>query len=145
MLEDVQYEDEQGQGRWSAEVKQFADALDEIGACISRSHARAPGPRFLVERLPMGLAISHDGMATVYSYSNAHVEWFHGIKRMYLPRYPRFATASGRGPSLEDKVERFLTGLGFRCVFVDNSFEQYSKYGNGSLHCLSKVLLRGNY
>lgn len=123
-------------------IQAFNQAMAGLGRQLETFHEREAGPKFQVEHMPMGLEIDADFKAHVYSYNNAHVEWYHGIKRIYLPKYPAFATAIH---PMEEKARRLLTGLKYKVDFIENSFERYSKYGHGSLHCLSKVLARSSY
>lgn len=126
--------------KWKAEFNRLVKVFDDLAQFFKEIHEKAPGPKFKVERIAIGIEISAEGKADIYSYNNAHVEWYHGIKRIYLPHYPKF-----KGKGTEDGVRRLLEGLGYRVVFIQNAFDDYMKYGHGSLHCLSKVLLREHY
>lgn len=121
--------------------------LEAINASLLRvkAHLRGsgkeyPGPRFKVHRLDMGgkMEVDRDGKRVFvpYSCNNAHVEWYHGVSRIYLPAYAGMEAIQARA---EAKLKR----IGFRrIVFIYNEFDEYVRHG-GSLHCLSSVLSRG--
>lgn len=139
--EGVLYADEKQQ-RQDKGIDQLNAELDGIAKRLEEFHKHQPGPQFDVERMPMGIVFNPVGTPTVYSYNNAHVEWYHGIRRIYLPSYP---CLQNRPNSLEARVDKLFKGLHYKHRFINNLFEDYSKYENGSLHCLSKVLARTNY
>lgn len=130
------------EGNRNQQIADFNTSLDLIADHLRDYHKLQPGPQFQVERMPMGIRFDPDGKPTILSYNNAHVEWYHGIRRIYLPSYP--SLRSGPKP-LEDRVEKLMKGLRYNHRFIDNLFEDYSRYENGSLHCLSKVLCRTSY
>jgi hypothetical protein len=130
------------QANWKEDFDQLTKVFNDLADVFRLNHETTPGPRFKVERIPMGIEVSSKGIATLYSYNNAHVEWYHGIKRIYLPHYPKFNSTD---KPVQDRARRRLEGLGYRVAFIDSSFDAYTKYGRGSLHCLSKVLMRENY
>ena len=125
-----------------AGIAEINDALDLLAIWFQKLHEREAAPQFAVERMPMGIEIANNGKCSIYSYNNCHVEWYHGIRRMYLPRYPQF-TAGSR--DLEGKIKRLMTGLGYQSQFIEQDFDRRSKYEHGSLHCLTKVLARTSY
>jgi hypothetical protein len=100
-----------------------------------------PGPKFLIEEIPMSGKISGAGTQlhfVPYSYNNAQVEWYHGISRIYLPKFPK-------RQNVEDRLRENLPGLGFsRVTFIAYDMEMFAQR-KGGLHCLTKVLRRGGY
>jgi hypothetical protein len=127
---------------WKTAIVAIDNYLDKIAAAIKDFHKHEAAPKFHIERLPMGMKLDRQGKATVFSYNNSHVEWYHGIRRMYLPHYPEFATEAH---PLQKQVANLLNGLRYKYEFVDNYFPDYAQYGNGALHCLSKVIARSPY
>jgi hypothetical protein len=99
------------------------------------------GPKFLIEEIPMSGKISGSGDKlhfVPYSYNNAQVEWYHGISRIYLPKFPN-------RKAVEDRLRENLPGLGFsRITFIEYDMEQFA-LRKGGLHCLTKVLRRSAY
>jgi|GEM_PF-3248536 len=120
------------------------DALDQIANTLRASGRKYTGPRFEVRRLPMGgkVIIKDDGNRFIpFPTTNGLVEWYHGVKRIYLPHYPNPA----RLRELEKEIAIQLRGLGFpRFEWTHCGLEAYAKEG-GSLHCLAKVLKRSPY
>lgn len=131
-----------GETRWHDALRLFQQALKDVAEALRRASLEAAGPEFQVEKMPIGIHVDRQGKAAIYSYNNAHVECFGETKRIYLPLYPTIGLEANQ---IQKRVERRLDGLGFRFNFVDNYFERYSRYGNGSLHCLSKVLARKSH
>lgn len=99
------------------------------------------GPRFLIEEIPMSGKVTGEGddiSFVPYSYNNAQVEWYHGISRIYLPKFPN-------REELENRMRENLPGLGFtRIAFIEYDFEMFA-IRKGGLHCLTNVLRRGQY
>ncbi|MFN8394037.1 MAG: hypothetical protein U0176_05115 [Bacteroidia bacterium] len=115
--------------------------LKQVRTQLMQYSAKHPGPRFEIVEIPMSGTIAGAAAEisfTPYSYNNAQVEWYHGISRIYLPSFPLRRT-------LEDKLRENLQGLGFsRVEYIVYDMEQFAKR-RGGLHCLTKVLRRGNY
>lgn len=112
--------------------------LQRIGNQLRDPSETSSGPRFHVVELPMSGSFTgeHATAFTPYSYHNAQVECYHGIKRIYLPSFPRRA-------SLEERIRAQLLTLGFHRVdFLRYDFEEFARR-RGGLHCLTKVIRRG--
>ncbi|HHG83976.1 MAG TPA: hypothetical protein ENJ82_04440 [Bacteroidetes bacterium] len=122
--------------QFKQDIEKINRALRYVAAQLARSGNRVAGPKFRFVCLEMGGKIisKEDGYRFVpYSYNNCHVEWFHGIKRIYMPKYPE-------RKELEDEILKIIGGLGFPVFpFISYELEGYAKDG-GSLHCLTKVL-----
>jgi hypothetical protein len=125
-----------------AGIEEVNQELNRLAKWFEKLHGLFAAPQFSVERMPMGLEINKDGRCNVYSYNNCHVEWYHGIRRIHLPRYPQFMSGAH---DLESKVNRLMKGLGYQTQFIEQGFDVRSKFEHGSLHCLTKVLSRTNY
>lgn len=115
--------------------------LNEVENQLRRSGTTEPGPRFEFRKLPMGGKLVEKGKGhkfIPYSYNNCHVEWYHGVKRLYMPKYPQTA-------GLEEEILREMVGKKFPPFkFINYGLEHYAESG-GSLHCLTKVLKRSNF
>ncbi len=124
-----------------AELVRLNGQLDEVEAELRKYGREIPGPRFEVWRLPIGGKMERglDGKRrfTPYSYNNALVEWFHGVRRIFLPSYPGCEKN-------EQEIRETLVGLGFKVTFIRNAFDQYARQG-ASLNCITKVLQRSSY
>jgi hypothetical protein len=124
------------------------DALAQLNAALNgiKNQLQAysndhRGPKFLIEEIPMSGKISgsDDKLHFIpYSYNNAQVEWYHGVSRIYLPKFPN-------RKDVEDRLRENLPGLGFaRIIFVEYDMEQFA-LRKGGLHCLTKVLRRSAF
>ncbi|HHG85915.1 MAG TPA: hypothetical protein ENJ82_14300 [Bacteroidetes bacterium] len=130
-----------------ADLSQLNTLLDEVVSQLRKSGRVFPGPRFEFQTLPMGGSIEKemDEKGKVighrfhpFSYNNAQVEWYHGVKRIYLPRYEQTET-------LEEEIMSDLVGKGFSPVrFIAHAFDHHAIQG-GALHCMTKVLKRSIY
>lgn len=122
-------------------LAQIGITLKDVKAQLEEYSKGHGGPRFVIEEIPMSGVIRGEGERmrfTPYSYNNAQVEWYHGIRRIYLPSFPRHK-------DIEQKLRENLPGLGFtKVVFVRYDLEQFA-LRKGGLHCLTKVLRRGSY
>jgi len=123
-------------------LEELNTSLQAVGDQLKQISEEEFGPKFAIEKIPMSgkFVQQADGSERFipYSYNNAQVEWWHGISRIYLPRYPGKV-------DLENRLRENLPGLGFgRLTFIDYEFDSYAEQ-NGSLHCLTKVLRRTHY
>lgn len=120
------------------------ESLDQVADTLRMSGRNNTGPRFEVRRLPMGGKVidKKDGLRFIpFPTTNGLVEWYHGVKRIYLPYYPKPDCLR----NLEKEIAMQVRGLGFpRFEFIHSGLEDYVKEG-GSLHCLTKVLKRSSY
>lgn len=124
----------------------FAEDIDALNGMLKQtkrqldnSGKKFPGPRFYCLEIPIGGRIEENSDGeyhfTPYSYTNCQVEWYHGIRRIFMPHYPSIA-------KLERKVREKIVSIGFsRLDFIDLDLEYVSR-GGGSLHCVTKVLKR---
>ncbi|MCB9234216.1 MAG: hypothetical protein H6581_21345 [Bacteroidia bacterium] len=132
---------DQDQDRKTKFLQEFRAALNKIARQFKKDFPKLPGPRFELKRFPLPIQIDDKGKAILYSYNNSQVEWFMGIKRMYLPCYRPPDLDNGPFIKAEKEIKNTLDGLGFQSTFVDNAFDRYVER-NGSLRCLTKVLKR---
>ncbi len=113
-------------------------ALDKIKHQLLGSEGKLPGPNFKITRIDMGGEIVEkkgQRRFVPFSYLNAHVEWISGMRRIYFPSFP------GR-EAHERELSQTLKFDGFQTVeFIAGPFDEYAR-NDGSLHCISKVLLR---
>ena len=126
-------------------LNEFKNSLDETARYLEEYHLNQPGPQFHVKRLPMQVILSEQEETTVYSYNNCLVEYYHGIRRAYLPQF-RLLEHNGENPRCECshcRARKAFEGLGFRVTFVDDTFDQRAKL-RGGLHCITKVLRRSH-
>jgi hypothetical protein len=125
----------------AAALAKLDGSLKAIKAQLQAYSNEFTGPRFLIEEIPMSGKISGEGadMKFVpYAYNNAQVEWYHGVSRIYLPKFPN-------RDRLETQLRETLLRLGFsRVTFVAYDMEQFAQR-KGGLHCLTKVLRRSHY
>ncbi len=131
--------------RFRSDFKKLNTMLKEIKDLLKGSGRREPGPKFEIKEIPMGgrLIEDPDGPGQYrfipMSYNNCQVEWYHGVKRIYMPHYP-----GTKG--LEEEIQRDLvTPNGFPPIkFIPYDFDCFAT-GGGSLRCLTKVLRRSSY
>jgi hypothetical protein len=131
-VEDLKEEDLPFLGRINA-------SLEGIATRLKNARSIRPGPHFEVVRLEMGgrIQAAPDGTRAFlpFSYNNAHVECFDGVKRIYLPHFPKLE-------ALEIAARSTLKRHGFDTpVFIDGGFRALATL-HGSLRCLTNVLGR---
>lgn len=130
-IEDLQPADEPLIARINA-------ALDVVERRLEGKDHHVPGPTFDVLRMEIGGKMTgeaDDRRFVPYSYLNAHLESYRGVRRAYLPSFPGME-------DLQARAEELLQRIGYRYIrFISNAFEHYALH-NGSLHCISKVLAR---
>lgn len=129
------------------EIERLKLALDEI--CSQFEYINTDtggGPKFKVNRIPLILdfeAKGDPGKCTVLSYNNAIVEIDGGVQRIFLPSYnnedqPIKGPKEFQGP---DRWAEIAYQSKYHIEFIDGNFRKHSK-SNGSLHCMTKVLVR---
>lgn len=125
-----------------SDLDQLRDALDETAGYLKALETNQDGPRFDVVRLPLGVVLGKEPV--VYSWNNCLVEYYQGIRRVYLPYFHHYPSHN-RGKSdckcAQCTVTKAFKGRGFRVNWVDGAFDLFVNH-RGSLHCLTKVLQR---
>lgn len=122
-------------------LNEIEKALDETKKLLEEVGKNRPGPTFRISSIDMGgKIIDQNGKRILvpFSYLNAHIEYFQGFRRIYLPSFKSTI-------ALESTIKENLKYDGFKSVvFVKGPFEHYAER-HGSLHCISKVLMRSNF
>lgn len=122
--------------------KNVATMLNEVTANLELHHTIHPSPRFVVERIPMGLRKVGRSIFPL-SFNNCLIENYQGVKVAYIPKYaPQLR--SDQDAILEElhqRVEDKFTLHGYAVKFVRGDFyDDATSYS--SLHCISKVTKR---
>lgn len=128
--------------KYKDDIRILNGLLKEVEGQLRKSGHDQAGPRFEFMPLPMGGKIVENSKGearfTPLSYNNCQVEWFHGIRRIYMPKYMQTE-------ALEKGIAEDLIGKGFpHFPFIKFDLDFYAESG-GSLHCLTKVLKRSAY
>lgn len=124
--------------KFRKEWTQLQGFLDEVEAFLVKDRR---GPKFKVRRIKVGLKISPEGKAVVYTYNNALVEWFYGVRRAYLPIYHEVKKLDW---DLAESCKKSFESEGFSVYPIEACLD-YRLRENGSLNCMVKVLSRSKY
>ena len=136
------------------DFQKLSDALDWHESFFNEYSTDNPGPVFKVIRIPLGGEIKPNifnpnlkSKVVFHSYNNSIVEWYHGVRRVYVPQYgPDFTDMSFHKldvgcPCIEHKVERAFKLGGLSVTMVPGYFKDFAPL-NGSLNCMTKVISR---
>lgn len=117
------------------ELQNARAQIEEVKHCF-------PSDQYKIVEVPL---LIRDDVA--YTWNNALVEVYRGIKRVYLPSYQSKARREGGlNPifkELEVEVQSIYESEGFEVVWMKNGeFFRILAQAGGSLHCITKVIRR---
>jgi hypothetical protein len=133
------------EGNDRRDLKVLRERLNEVERQIKSISKEVHGPEFEVARLPLGLKHGRKG-PLIFSLNNCLVEVYRNVRKIYLPKYTppdnhhSDADQCGCYQCISDSR---LRAREFKVIEVDGSFDHYAP-GEGSLHCMTKVLKREN-